>query len=758
MLLSVMTFPEVDQRAVSEDAIEACVSLMRHHLNRNVAPSLEGTGHLATATSGSSFPEDHVMDIDETTTPRNRPKKRGRKSTGAANQEVVRAMRKLYKHILSTVGLLSILMERIELLVREVQLDDQPLLSICSASLSTLAMDPAPQSQCDNAAALTLLVQMDAMALVNTVCRRYPRHRSIVIEDLFPLLLKLPSSKKSLRTFPVRAASASAPSRGGDRNSRATPQTVLSVDKAKSPGVGAVINPTARQREQLSHIQIITGLILNLVQGCVVMPLPIANHNESGNYDDTTMIAAKLVTATQNNGSHLPRLSSGLNGCRPIIEQFVSEFVMRCSRKGEEGGASEFRPILSNLVEDLLSIRMLPEFPAADAILVSFCRRLSHDLLSCSSLGGNRSSKIVAETTYLSTACDTLGKICADIAGNLLRHREHPFVLPSAAELNNEDGLPGQAEEVCRCPCGRPNLVETFMLDCDRCHAWFHGSCVSVAKDKLPELWFCDSCQVALVVIDQTRAFASRCAKRRIGRADKQSVGDDDETDQKDCAPVGPLGEDFVPDDVDAGHIFRQLLINTLTPPSSSMAAVAREYHLAAWIDDLDRLRDSAVLSRRNEGALDVELMCVYFLDQWHAAFGDGGSKSLAKAGAGDGCDIRVRGAGSIVSSSKGRQLSDSGVSRLIETLSATKSELSEAFPKLLGVLLGLMSDESHVPLRKLAVKAISQVSLRKVMMLCVIKMHEIPFLRFMSEIEYTSYMHSAFSSLLPSSLVPFPY
>ena len=53
--------------------------------------------------------------------------------------------------------------------------------------------------------------------------------------------------------------------------------------------------------------------------------------------------------------------------------------LQRCARKGEEGGASEFRPILSNLIDDLLLVRYLIEFPAAEMILHS----LSHRVSSC---------------------------------------------------------------------------------------------------------------------------------------------------------------------------------------------------------------------------------------------------------------------------------------------------------------------------------------------------------------------------------------
>ena len=87
---------------------------------------------------------------------------------------------------------------------------------------------------------------------------------------------------------------------------------------------------------------------------------------------------------------------------------------------------------------------------------------------------------------------DTLGTICSDIASKLCMHRENPLKLPKAMEL--DDLSKNQEINADRCFCGRKSFVDTFMLDCDRCHGWFHGSCVGMKKDNLPEIWICDEC------------------------------------------------------------------------------------------------------------------------------------------------------------------------------------------------------------------------------------------------------------------------
>jgi cohesin loading factor subunit SCC2 len=69
--------------------------------------------------------------------------------------------------------------------------------------------------------------------------------------------------------------------------------------------------------------------------------------------------------------------TSGLDGCDAVCNQFTSQILQRCYRKGEEGGASEFRPILSNLIDDLLHVRFMIEFPAAEMLLLSLSHRVS---------------------------------------------------------------------------------------------------------------------------------------------------------------------------------------------------------------------------------------------------------------------------------------------------------------------------------------------------------------------------------------------
>lgn len=244
--------------------------------------------------------------------------------------------------------------------------------------------------------------------------------------------------------------------------------------------------------------------------------------------------------------------TSGLDGCVAVCNQFTSQMLTRCSRKAEEGGASEFRPILSNLIDDLLLVRHLPEYPSAEMLLLHLSHRLGNDLLHASSAPKNAQM----EATYLATAMDAFGKISSAVAASLLQNRENPFTLPDSMS----SGQLEPKEEINKCFCGRGNL-DTFMVDCDRCHSWFHGSCIGITKDTVPDEWFCDECTMQTTIMKQANVFANT-------NRESNKLTSKDHT-----------------------HALRQLLLSHLTKvvesSSSPQANSAREFLIATWVKDL---------------------------------------------------------------------------------------------------------------------------------------------------------------------------
>ena len=348
ILLAIMASPGIDRRAVEDDTIEACVNLIKNHLQKNVTPALSNTGHLGMPSPSTASSSNNNSDSGEDGDDSVSPKRKRAKTVSPNRGTVAKSLKAVYTPILSTIGTFGTILERSEAFINANEMDDRLLFTLSSAALSSLTIDASTIVRAD-VGSLTSIVQVSAMDLIAAIFGRYPRHRSIIIEDLFPLMLKLPTSKKSLRTYLVKKSAKSAAS--------STTNTVGGGDQ--------------------DYIQPICALTLLLIQSCVVMPYQsdedtmeegdadAYDEDEDNDEDEEQKLAAKAND------------TSGLDGCVAVCNQFTSQMLQRCSRKGEEGGASEFRPILSNLIDDLLLVRYLIEFPAAEMLLLSLSHRVS---------------------------------------------------------------------------------------------------------------------------------------------------------------------------------------------------------------------------------------------------------------------------------------------------------------------------------------------------------------------------------------------
>ena len=353
ILLAIMASPGIDRRAVEDDTIEACVNLIKNHIQKHVTPALSNTGHVGMPTStlsGSNSGDEGDGDSKS-------PKRKRAKTVSPNRGTVAKSLKAVYTPILSTIGTFGTILERSEAFINANEMDDRLLFTLSAAALSSLTIDPSPIVRAD-VGSLASIIQVSAMNLIAAIFSRYPRHRSIIIEDLFPLMLKLPTSKKSLRTYLVKKSARSA----------SLPTTCVSVDGDHD------------------YIQPISALTLLLIQSCVVMPTQ-TDGDDAMEEEDDDADAYDEEEEEENDDKEAKLVAkaneiSGLDGCVSVCNQFTSQMLQRCARKGEEGGASEFRPILSNLIDDLLLVRYLIEFPAAEMILHSLSHRVSSNVFA----------------------------------------------------------------------------------------------------------------------------------------------------------------------------------------------------------------------------------------------------------------------------------------------------------------------------------------------------------------------------------------
>ena len=248
----------------------------------------------------------------------------------------------------------------------------------------------------------------------------------------------------------------------------------------------------------------------------------------------------------------------------------------------------------------------------------------------------------------------------ANFSAQLKVVRLRPVTLPKETTLDADD-LEMQAlgagesvigaEEDTTCICGRSNRIDKFMLDCDRCHKWFHGSCVQIRKDDIPEFWVCDDCKMLCCVKEQAKFFQykktpEKKSKGKIngkkGGKKKGVVGDGDEK-------VTLESEEAL-----SAIVFRQLLLNYLLQKSQSDSNLdeerndtARRFQIAKWVQQLEEEKvvlgdvprdDDAVLeSTRLQVNKSKQRQIDNLLQQWESR--DDDPSALVGGGGGNGSD-----------------------------------------------------------------------------------------------------------------------
>ncbi|GBP81715.1 Nipped-B protein [Eumeta japonica] len=205
-----------------------------------------------------------------------------------------RAARELYAHAHECVTLLS------ELLGAH-QLTDTTVLHASTVGVSPFFVENVSE------------LQLSALKLVTTIFTKYEQHRRLLLEDILASIARIPSSKHNLRSFR------------------------LSSDE---------------------HIQMLTALVLQLVQCVVQLPESLCvtqDKKVSEEYNDANkkvdkdlMIITKYEAAISVGGT------------------FLTSFLNKCRSRTEE---VDFRPLFENFVHDLLTTVNKPEWPATELLL-----------------------------------------------------------------------------------------------------------------------------------------------------------------------------------------------------------------------------------------------------------------------------------------------------------------------------------------------------------------------------------------------------
>lgn len=154
-------------------------------------------------------------------------------------------------------------------------------------------------------------LQLSCLKLVTTIFTRYETHRRLLLDDILASIARLPSTKHSLRTYRLNSE---------------------------------------------EHIQMLTALVLQLIQCVVALPETVSKKNAVDgvqtenikNVDKDVLICNKYEKATSTAGT------------------FLTVFLSKCGSKTED---IDYRPLFENFVQDLLATVNKPEWPATELLL-----------------------------------------------------------------------------------------------------------------------------------------------------------------------------------------------------------------------------------------------------------------------------------------------------------------------------------------------------------------------------------------------------
>ncbi|XP_042884604.1 nipped-B-like protein isoform X2 [Penaeus japonicus] len=171
-------------------------------------------------------------------------------------------------------------------------------------------------------------LQLSALRLVTKVFSKYNKHRRLLLDDILASIARLPNSKRSLRTYRLNS----------DEN-----------------------------------IQMLTALVLQLIQCVVELPEELAQDNKYKSASD-----GDTQNSKDSKDSKVEVKKPELNMDRDVLVcnryetamstaySFLSVFLQKTGSKNEE---IDYRPLFENFVQDLLATVNKPEWPAAELLL-----------------------------------------------------------------------------------------------------------------------------------------------------------------------------------------------------------------------------------------------------------------------------------------------------------------------------------------------------------------------------------------------------
>ncbi|GLH15037.1 hypothetical protein R5R35_008246 [Gryllus longicercus] len=230
-----------------------------------------------------------------------------RKKRAQAKEVREKSILSLYNKLHEMVGLLS------ELLTIQV-LTDNAVLHASSMGVAPFFVENVSE------------LQLSALKLVTTIFTRYEKHRRLLLDDILASIARLPCSKRSLRTYRLNSE---------------------------------------------EHIQMLTALVLQLIQCVVVLPERLQTEKKEKVKEEKDVPVKEKENEEENkekvvNVDRDVLIISKYETAMRTAANFLTVFLNKCGSKSEE---IDYRPLFENFVQDLLTTVNKPEWPAAELLL-----------------------------------------------------------------------------------------------------------------------------------------------------------------------------------------------------------------------------------------------------------------------------------------------------------------------------------------------------------------------------------------------------
>uniref|UniRef100_K3WQ81 Sister chromatid cohesion protein n=1 Tax=Globisporangium ultimum (strain ATCC 200006 / CBS 805.95 / DAOM BR144) TaxID=431595 RepID=K3WQ81_GLOUD len=339
--LIVLSTREIDRRVLSEEMIDNCIQLFNHIIQRLIVPCIDST-----RTTAASHPEETATRQETHSDQSKSQLQRRRKYLN------IKTNRDIRKAIDRLVPVVCEFIEQLSKLVLTVKLADRWILHFSSSMTELFLLEHS---------SFATSLQQSAVAVLRGIFIQYKAHRPLMLDEVVAIMVKLPTSKRTLRNVKL-------------------------LDSSHS-------------------IQMISTLVVALIQSSASIDEVKNEGAESHAAQDPTLMSSNNLD--EGPESEKKKFARCLEETRQNTRLFTASLVKECFKKHDE---RNHRVVLENFVEDLLVMFVRPEWAGAEVLLETVSSSLA------SILHANMTKDLKKlESQHTVTALNLIGKICTSI-------------------------------------------------------------------------------------------------------------------------------------------------------------------------------------------------------------------------------------------------------------------------------------------------------------------------------------------------------